>query len=200
MHAELLQPCLTLCNPMYCSPPGSSVHGILQATILEWVAMPSSRESSQPRDQSYISYISYTGRRVFTTSATRKSSVYTTLHLSQQPREVLYTNPPSSAALQRSKVSVPGSHREAGPRTQCSLQSPLPFYPVPRVNRQDHAISSSIRRHREADILKVHGPDNRQNASETTSEAKWKEGGKHRSRGRADKITVGQKSSSAPAR
>ena len=136
----------------------------------------------------------------FTTSATRKSSVYTTLHLSQQPREVLYTNPPSSAALQRSKVSVPGSHREAGPRPQCSLQSPLPFYPVPRVNRQDHAISSSIRRHREADILKVHGPDNRQNASETTSEAKWKEGGKHRSRGRADKITVGQKSSSAPAR
>ena len=40
----------TLCNPMDCSPPGSSVHGILQARILEWVAMPSSRGSSQPRD------------------------------------------------------------------------------------------------------------------------------------------------------
>ena len=123
----------------------------------------------------------------FTTSATRKPSVYMTLHLPQQPREVLYTNSPCSAALQRSKVSVPGSHREAGPRLQCSLQSPLPFCPGPRVNRQDHAISSSIRRHREADILKVHGPDNRQNASETTSEAKWKEGGKCRGRGRADK-------------
>ena len=37
------QSCPTLCNPMNCSPPGSSVHGILQARILEWVAMPSSR-------------------------------------------------------------------------------------------------------------------------------------------------------------
>ena len=47
---ESLQSCPTLCNPMDHSPPGSSVHGILQARILEWVAMPSSRGSSQPRD------------------------------------------------------------------------------------------------------------------------------------------------------
>ena len=40
--AQSLQLCLTLCDPMDCSPPGSSVHGILQARILEWVAMPSS--------------------------------------------------------------------------------------------------------------------------------------------------------------
>ena len=40
MHAKSLQSCLTLCDPMDCSPPGSSVHGILQARILEWVAMP----------------------------------------------------------------------------------------------------------------------------------------------------------------
>ena len=45
------QPCLTHCDPMDCSLPGSSVHGILQARILEWVAMPSSRGSSQPRDR-----------------------------------------------------------------------------------------------------------------------------------------------------
>ena len=44
------QPCPTLCDPMDRSPPGSSVHGILQARILEWVAIPFSRESSQPRD------------------------------------------------------------------------------------------------------------------------------------------------------
>ena len=44
------QSCLTLCDPMGCSPPGSSVHGILQARILEWVAMSSSRGYSQPRD------------------------------------------------------------------------------------------------------------------------------------------------------
>ena len=48
--AKLLQSCLTLGDPMDCSLPGSSVHGILQAIILEWVAMPSSRGSSQPRD------------------------------------------------------------------------------------------------------------------------------------------------------
>ena len=39
------------CDPMDCSPPGSSIHGILQARILEWVSMPSSKGSSQPRDQ-----------------------------------------------------------------------------------------------------------------------------------------------------
>ena len=44
MHAKSLQLYPTLCDPMDCSPPGSSVHGILQARILEWVAMPSSRE------------------------------------------------------------------------------------------------------------------------------------------------------------
>ena len=43
--AKALQSCPTLCDPMDCSLPGSSVHGILQARILEWVAMPSSRGS-----------------------------------------------------------------------------------------------------------------------------------------------------------
>ena len=50
VHAKLLQLCLIRCDPMDCSPPGSSVHGSLQARILEWVAMPSSRGSSRPRD------------------------------------------------------------------------------------------------------------------------------------------------------
>jgi len=49
--------CPTLCDPMDCSPPGSSVHGISQARILEWVAMSSSRGSSQPRDQTCVSCI-----------------------------------------------------------------------------------------------------------------------------------------------
>ena len=48
--AKLLQQCPTLCNPMDCSLPGSSVHKILQARVLEWIAVPSSRESSRPRD------------------------------------------------------------------------------------------------------------------------------------------------------
>ena len=49
------QLCPTLCNPINCSLPGSSVHGILQARILEWVAMPFSRGSSQPRDRTQVS-------------------------------------------------------------------------------------------------------------------------------------------------
>ena len=52
------------CDPMDHSPPGFAVHGILQARIPEWVAMPSSRESSQPRDWAYVSCISCIGRRI----------------------------------------------------------------------------------------------------------------------------------------
>jgi len=47
----------TLCKPVDCSLPGSSVHGILQARILEWVAIPFFRGSSQPRDRTQVSYI-----------------------------------------------------------------------------------------------------------------------------------------------
>ena len=49
-EVKISQSCLTLCDPMDCSQPGSSVHGILQAIILEWVATPSSRASSQSTD------------------------------------------------------------------------------------------------------------------------------------------------------
>ena len=57
----------TLCNSVDCSPPGSSVHGILQARILEWVAISFSRGSSQPRYRTHVSLIA--GRR-FNLSAT----------------------------------------------------------------------------------------------------------------------------------
>ena len=49
------QSCLSLCNSMDYSPPGSSVHGILQARILEWVAIPFFRGSFQPRDKIWVS-------------------------------------------------------------------------------------------------------------------------------------------------
>ena len=64
MCAESLQSCLTLCNPMDCSLPGSSTHRILQARIWECVVKLSSRGSSPPRDRTCISYISCTGRPV----------------------------------------------------------------------------------------------------------------------------------------
>ena len=54
----------TFPDPMDCSQPGFSVYGILQAWILESIAMPSSRGSSQPRDQTCVSHISCIGRQV----------------------------------------------------------------------------------------------------------------------------------------
>ena len=51
----IAQSCPTLCDPTDCSPPGSSVYGILQVAILEWVAMPFSRGSSRPRDRTWVS-------------------------------------------------------------------------------------------------------------------------------------------------
>ena len=55
--SEVAQSCMALCDPMDCSPPGSSVHRILQARILELVAVPFSKGSSQPRNQTQVSCI-----------------------------------------------------------------------------------------------------------------------------------------------
>ena len=54
VHAKSLQSCLTLCSLLECSPPGSSFHGILHARILEWIAIPSSKGSSPPRDWTQV--------------------------------------------------------------------------------------------------------------------------------------------------
>ena len=70
MCVKSLQSCPTLCDPIDHSPPGSSVHGILQARILAWIAMLSSRGFSPPKDQTHITYISFIGRGFFTTGAT----------------------------------------------------------------------------------------------------------------------------------
>ena len=58
------QSCPTLCHPMNCRPPGSSVHRVIQARILEWAAVSYSRGSSQPRDQTWVSCASCIGRQV----------------------------------------------------------------------------------------------------------------------------------------
>ena len=60
-ESEVAQSCPTLGDPMNCSPPGSSLRGILQARVLEWVAISFSRRSSQPRDRTQVSRIA--GRR-----------------------------------------------------------------------------------------------------------------------------------------
>ena len=69
MCAKSLHSCLTLYNPMDYSLPGSSVYGVLQARILEWVTMPSSKESSQLRDRT-VFLMSILAGEFFTTSTT----------------------------------------------------------------------------------------------------------------------------------
>ena len=67
--------CLTLCNPMDCSPTSFPVHGISQARILEWVVISSSRGSSPPRDQTHISYFA---GRFFTAEPSEIPFIYNT--------------------------------------------------------------------------------------------------------------------------
>ena len=74
VHAKSLQSCPTLCNPMDCSLPGYLVHGFLQARTLEWVAIPSSRRSSGPRNCTHISCVSSIAGRFFTESPRQVAS------------------------------------------------------------------------------------------------------------------------------
>ena len=83
MCAQSLQSCLTLCDHMDCSPPGSSVHGILQARILEWVVMPSSRGSSWPTGGTWVSCRYYIAGRFFTTEPLRKPRVLNDVYLNR---------------------------------------------------------------------------------------------------------------------
>ena len=70
MHAKLLQLCPTMCRPMDCSLQGSSVHGILQARILEWVALPSSGDLPDPGIKPESLMSPTLADRFFTTRAT----------------------------------------------------------------------------------------------------------------------------------
>ena len=76
------QSCLTLCDPMDCSPPGSFVHGILQARMLKWVAISFSRGSSWPRGWTQVSCIA---GRLFTDWATRELFYWKKLIFNSKP-------------------------------------------------------------------------------------------------------------------
>ena len=72
--SDITQSCPTLCNPIDCSLPGSSDHGIFQARVLEWVAISFSGGSSQPRDRTQVFCIA---SRLFTIWATREAQTWT---------------------------------------------------------------------------------------------------------------------------
>ena len=86
LKVNITQSCLTLCDPIYCT-----VHGILQARILEWVAFPFSRGSSYPRDRTQVSCIA---GRFYTIWATREAHSQMSVHLrkirTRPSRTVLY--------------------------------------------------------------------------------------------------------------
>ena len=68
--SSIAQLCLTLCNPMDCCPPGSSIHGLFQLRILEWVAISSSKGSSWPSNQNHVFCVSCIGSRILYHRAT----------------------------------------------------------------------------------------------------------------------------------
>ena len=80
------QSCPILCDPMDCSPPGSSVHGLLQARILQWVALPFSRGSSWLRDQTCVFYVA---GRFFTAWANREYQQWIKVPISLHPHQDL---------------------------------------------------------------------------------------------------------------
>ena len=88
----IVQSCLTLCNPMHSSPPGSSFYGILQARILEWVAISSSRGSSQPRDRTQVSC---TAGGYFTIWDTREA-----------PRVIIHSSKPTECTAPRVNYNI----------------------------------------------------------------------------------------------
>ena len=73
VKVKVAQLCLTVCDPMDCSLPGASAHGILQVRILEWVAVPFSRRACKPRDWTQVPCIA---GGFFTTWATRETQAY----------------------------------------------------------------------------------------------------------------------------
>ena len=106
-HAKSLQMCPTLCNCLNCSPPGSSVHGIVQSRILEWVAMPSSRGSSWPRDWTYLSCPSLMPPALagtfFTTSTTWKQNRWASIWAKGCKNRIL-------RAVDKMQMTNPGSN------------------------------------------------------------------------------------------
>ena len=82
LHAKSLQSCPALCDPVDFRPPDSSVHGVLQARILEWIALAFSRGSSQARDQTHIACVSpASAGRFLTTEPSGKTLLYLTRYL-----------------------------------------------------------------------------------------------------------------------
>ena len=132
-HVKVLvaQLCLTLCDPMVCSPPGSSAHGNLQARTLEWVAMPFSRGSSWPMNQTHVSFIAVWATRSYDSSifnSLRNLHAFhggcTNLHAHQQCAGVPF---PSNSCLHFSSLVVSMRTILTGVKRYCGFDLDFPL-------------------------------------------------------------------------
>ena len=115
--SEVAPSCPTLCNPMDCSPPGSLVHGIFQAWILEWVAISFSRGSPQPRDRTQVSRVVGRSFTIWATShkkewLRRTNTVWSHLHVESK-----------NQSKQRKKTKQKQTHREQTGNFQMGVRS-----------------------------------------------------------------------------
>ena len=117
---SVTQLCLNLCDPMDCSPPGSSVCGILQARILEWVAISSSRGSSWPKDRTQVSFVSCTAGGFFTTESLDKPLLASTLGQKDTHCYILSCRCENSLTLPSSLFSTRCPHTREDLRLACS--------------------------------------------------------------------------------
>ena len=110
--SEVAQSCPTLCNPMDCSLPGFSIHGILQARILEWVTISFSRGSSWPRDQTRVSRI---GGRCFNLWATKYDTIAQAQSGTGKTSHVCYFHPATVGDwVQGDPSTSTGPHQRTG--------------------------------------------------------------------------------------
>ena len=125
------QLCPTLCDPINCSLPGSSVHGIFQARILEWVAIPLPKRSSQHRDWTQVSCIT---SRFFTVWATREAPfhvIFPNIFL-KSPSQLMGQTWPrlSVSSAPPTGIRQSSSWRCRMPRRSSALESSLPTGPL----------------------------------------------------------------------
>ena len=139
MGAKSLQSYLTLCDPMDCSLPGFSVHRILQARILEWVAMPSSRRSYQPRDQTCVSCSSCMAGRLYRWATRKWEKGSSSISQVRRLPGLYYPCPEASAHIEFTLRQGVDNIGEPG---RASEQRGLAFSPETRPHRHEGPASS----------------------------------------------------------
>ena len=123
--SEVAQSCPTVCDPMDCSLPGSSVHGIFQAVVLEWIAISFSRGSSQARDRTQVSH-----------SVDRRLTVWTT-------REVWYAGSVQFSSVAQSCPTLFDPMNRSTPSLPGVLHHQLPEFTQTHVHRVSDTIQPS---------------------------------------------------------